>query len=766
MSSTRSTRKTAEHDVPQGSGAREISKRHRPFAGLFAASLLALPTAWALHVYLRGVDVVWHVDRWTPVDWHWAGSDAAWVATTVLLTLTAVGLSVLAWFHTDSRKAPIRYALTGSVGVVVVDFALQVGIGPAPWWSFFGLIVWWIVAAAWTLPRLDVARRDPRSGDPAEEVKPDPVEERMGLVGAKYAPRQYTLDGVVVRTDIDVQLPRGGTLDTLDKARPVLESLADSAGLGAPPGMSSVQASTGASRATVSVIHRDILVDGVQPEPPEFKPDGSRYTITERPLMLGRCMDLEPATETVRSTQGIIGVTGSGKSQYARKKISVMSTRSWVAPPLYFDRVKGKQTVAPMVHALGVIVLSNDPAPHKTALTALRRMVEYRADLLGGLGYDEWEPGIIDPAGDPVPLLPYWFEECDELVKLAPGVMTFLASKARSTGVVPVWSLQRPDHKMMPTELRANIVNWTVFGITPGDDYTATMALSNELISKGARPFWGDTKPGYHYRTERETPEQRWVIVRRIAGDSRDQIQAITSTYGPGMTPLDRGTIAASRGWYEQAAAETADLKATMTAKGTTTVITRTTMPAEPVPDDQTAFTDDDGDSEDAFTDDRRVAMGEVEDEMREIVEEGGVPANPDPADRLPDIDVPIPAVPDGEDDESWEDAIGGKPAARDRAAALAALYRTLFLLSEDPSLRSAADPSVTLFQVDTLVERFPFRSRPWFSEQLAAVVVGELEIPECYGMTLLVDDDDPDGHYHLHRVDGSAVPPPWSDAA
>jgi hypothetical protein len=746
-------RVTAERETVQGAGTRELHKRWRPFTGLFFAAFGALLTAWLMHVYLRGVDVVWHLGRWTPVDWHLAGSDAAWIATVVLITLAAVGLSVWAWHVTDSRKLPVRVVLTGSVGVAVIDFAVQVGVGPARWWALFGLFAWWIVAGVWTLPRLDVARRDPRQPEEPQEVKPDPVEERMGLVGAKYKPTQYTLDGEVVRTDIEVKLPRGGTLDTLDKAVPIMESLADSAGAGAPPAMSSVQATGRASTAVVSLIHKDILKDGLPPDPPEFKPDGERYTIDERPLQIGRAMDLQPATETMRSTQGVMGTTGAGKSQYARRKIAMISTRSWVAPPLYFDKVKGRQTVAPIVDALGVIILSNDPAPHRTALMALKRMVEYRADLLGRLGYDEWVPGIIDFDGNPVPKLPYWFEECDELIKLAPGVMVFLASKARSTGIVPVWSLQRPDHKVMPTELRANIVNWTVFGIMPADDANITMALSDDLVSKGARPFWGDSKPGYHYRTEREIPEQRWTIVRRVSNDSREQIEAITKTHGPGMMPLDSGTIAASGGWYEQAAAEATAIKATLTAKGSTV----RTAQAPPVTGDSD-FTDD---SDDSYTEDGESARQEVDQEIAELTENGEIPANPDPGERWTDIDEAIPPLSPGEEDDSWEEEIGGKPGAKDRPAALAALFRTLYLISQDESLRSPDDPALTLFQVDTLVSRYPFRTRPWFSEQLAAVIVGELTIPEEYGMTLLTDEDEPEGHYHLHRIATADVPPP-----
>jgi hypothetical protein len=755
---------TSERHESQGSASRELHKRWRPFIGPFFAAFPGLITAWIMHYYLHGFDLTWTFLKWRPIDWHLAGSGVAQTITTILLTVTAGGLSVFAWHAADNRKLPLRVALTGSVAVAVLDFGIQTGVGPGRWTSFFGLIVWWIIAGMWTLPRLDVTRRDSRSGEP-QEVKPDPVEEKMGLVGAKYKPTQYTLDGEVVRTDIEVTMPRGGTLDTLDKAVPIMESLADSAGVGAPPDMSNVQRVGRASKAIVSLIHKDILKDGVPPEPPELKPDGSRYTIDERPLAIGRCMDLRLATETLRSTQGVIGTIGSGKSQYARRKIAVISTRSWVAPPLYFDKVKGRQTVAPLVGALGVIVLSNDPTPHRAGLMALKAMTEYRADLFGRLGYDEWEPGIIDPdTGEPVPKMVAWFEECDELIKLAPGVMTFLASKARSTGVVLVYSLQRPDHKAMPTELRANIVNWDVFGIMPGDDYTATMALSDDLISKGARPFWGDSKPGYHYRTERETLEDRWVIVRRVSNDSRQQIEAVTKAFGPGMTPLDSGTIAASGGWYEQAAEEAIAIKATMSAKGSTVKSPAPTPVKErPVTGDSEGDFADDGD--DAYTEDGASAMEEVEQEMAEYAASGEIPANPDPGDTLIDIDAPVPPLSPDDEDDSWEDEIGGKPAPRDRETALAALWRTLYLISQDESLRSPADPAVTLLAPHHLFDRYPFRSRPWFSEQLAGVIVGEIEIPERYGMTLMVDEDEndnpDDAPYHLHRVADAEVPPP-----
>jgi hypothetical protein len=741
---------------------REHAERHHrtlhdqaiTFAGLFLVPFAGLLTAWLIHAWAGGVDLtVW---RW---HWHSPGNLPALVVVSCLLTLAAAGLGVAAWHFAEHRKTPLRVSLAMSASAVGILFAVNAGIGPQWWWSGGFLLACGVIAVLWSMTRLNVTRQDPR--EPAQEPKEDTLEKKLGLEGYRYGkPKHHTLGGEIVRTDIDVTHAPGGTVRPVQDAVPAFESLADASGLGAPPGMSTARQGAGASTSHVSIIHKDILIDGVPYELPEVDSGGRRFRIDERPLTLGRFIDMEPATESVRSTQGVMGTTGAGKTHYARVKIAAISTRDWVAPVLYFDKVKGRQSAAPVIGALGACVLSNDAAPHKAGIVALERMLEYRANLLGELGYDEWRSGIRDHDGHPIPLVIGWFEESDVLIDVAPGKMVYLASKARSTGIVPVWSLQRADGGNMPTELRANVANWTVFGVQPGDDYSAGFALSDEVVKQGAKPYWGDTKPGYHFRTERETPANRWPVVRRVFDADRRTLWSVTAKFGPQMMPIDPGTAAATNGWLEQASAERDAIARTMTAEG----MTMEDRPTVNLTADRTAnLTANAGSAvdDDAAFDDRETVEREIEEDIEEMRTSGELPANPDPGDRKINVEDPVRSR---TPDVSWAD-IGGKPAARDRDAALLALYRTLAVLSEDASLRDRKDPAVTVFQVDTIMKRYPYRSRPWFSGALTDIAMGEEDIPDEYGLTLTVDDDD-DGRYRLHRVVARRqAPPPEADA-
>lgn len=750
MASIRKT--TTERQEQQGSGTRALTKRPLPFLGLFMAAPLGLLTAWAMHVYLRGLDWTWTFGKWRPIDIHLAGSEPAWAATLILITLAAVGLSVWAWHAAEQRKRPLRVMLTGSVGAIALNFALAVGVGPSRWWSFFQLLAFWLIGAVWVMPRLDVARRDSRQ----EEPKEDGLTEKLGLTGYGFAKaKQFFLGDKLVRTDIPVTHAPGGTIAPLQDAVPAIESLADSSGLGGPAGMTTVRPGTGASQSEISIIHEDILEGGVAYELPLALQRGVEMTV-EEPEVIGRYLDLEPATEETRTTQGVIGVTGAGKTEYMRVRVTGLSTRKWVARILYFDQVKGMQSAAPILGALGVCVLSNDKAPHKAGIKALKKIIEYRADMLGRLGYDSWEPGIIDENGDPVPKLVAWFEEADALIDGLEADMKFIASKTRSTGVVVVWSLQRADGESMPTSVRANITSWSVFGITPADDYAAGFALGDDVVKAGAQPFWGDTKPGYYYRTERGVPAKRWPVVRRVFQADRATYAAITDEHGPRMMPVDRGTIAATAGWYEQAIAERQELARTMKARVTAPMTASPTGGAKATVTatagrpafTATAPTGAEGES----MADRAAIEQEIDDDIAEMRASTEVPSNPEMAEGMPPIDVDSEIPPPGPDDEiSWED-IGGKPEARDRKEALDAVIRTLVVLSQDPTLRDPADPTVTLFQVDTIVKRYPFRSRPWFSTALAELAYGDEPLPSELGLTMTADDDD-DGHYRLHRV-------------
>jgi hypothetical protein len=130
---------------------------------------------------------------------------------------------------------------------------------------------------------------------------------------------------------------------------------------------------------------------------------------------------------------------------------------------------------------------------------------------------------------------------------------------------------------------------------------------------------------------------------------------------------------------------------------------------------------------------------------MEEMLRDGDTaPQADDEANRV-DTSKPIP--PPAADDLSWAD----KDAAPTREVALDAFRRALEEIADDGSLVDDDDDGV-VFQVATLVDRYKFRSRPWFSDNLTAAAEGRLDLPGLR-LSRVVDDGAKPGTYRIERV-------------
>lgn len=107
------------------------------------------------------------------------------------------------------------------------------------------------------------------------------------------------------------------------------------------------------------------------------------------------------------------------------------------------------------------------------------------------------------------------------------------------------------------------------------------------------------------------------------------------------------------------------------------------------------------------------------------------------------DPSQPIPPPP-GDDGLEW-----GREPAPDRESALEAFERALNEVAADESLRDPAADDAVVFQVGTLVDRYKFRSRPWFSDALTNMIRGDLTVPG-----LILERTDVAGRYRLHRTE------------
>ena len=671
---------------------RKLADRTLPFAGLALTVPGALLAGVIVHTIVK--------DKPTGL----AITTGGIVAGTALL-------AHLSYHVAAGRRALIRWHLTVSIVLAGLGEAITVAVGAIGWWMVTFILIGLFLAGSWCLYRLDSLRQ---SGD--SETAEDPLTRKLGLENTRFGkPKQFVdQQGDVTRIEVPVRHTGGETVSVVQAAVPAIESLAN-----APRGRSRVVPGENAGTSMLTIVTKDML-QGAITYPGPSAPGAS---ITE-PLVTGMYEDQELAKIYLAgghpeapnpSSRGWMGMTRTGKTMEAQISLLEIVSRRHVAPPMWFDTVKGAQTVRPLRDGLGIIVASDDPRVFRFGMKALCKLVRWRADRLGECGYRTWEPRCAEDPRLLMGLLYAHFEECDELCDTAAGEMVFLASKGLSAGVVCGFSLQRASAEGMPTALRFNIGTWSCFGC--GDSYSASFALSDATIDAGAHPEnWKQSKPGYHYTEGIGIPEDRWPVVRKAFLASDEQMETHISRWAPHLTPLDQGSINALGDWYTDAAETTQRLRARWVSEQDITVTTST---PKSVPED----TKDSEDAEDA-----EMVIKQMKEDVNEMRKTGAIPAQIDPEADMIDPSQPIAAPP--ADDLSWGD---DKKFAPTREDALKAFERALNEIANDETLRDGDDTGVT-FQVALLVDRYKFRSRPWFSEQLTELVDGDRSFP---GLTL-----------------------------
>lgn len=687
--------------------SRTIKARSMPFVGL-----LLLPPAGLV----AGLVI------------HYAIHDSV-----IAVGLTALGFGVissvvalLAYGLGRKRDPVVCWHVVLTVMLTGLAEAVTVVVGLQRWWTTTFVIGGELLAASWMLHRIDALRRDSKQAEEHE----DPLTKKLGLENTRFGRPRHHRDeqGEVTRIEVPVRHGPGETVEVVQQAVPGIESLAR-----APRGRSRAVPGEHAGQSQLVIITKDVL-KGLVEYPGPSSPGGC---ITE-PLVAAVAEDQQPAPVYVAggpvainpASRGRMGMTRTGKTMNAQVEALEAVSRRNVAM-MWFDSVKGAQTVRPLRRGLDVIVASDDAKAFRAGMRALKNLIMWRANRLGECGYAAWKP---ECATDPRLMMPYLivhFEEADVLCDEAPDEMVFLASKGLSVGVGSSFSLQRADATSMPTGLRFNIGNWSCFGT--GDEYSAGFALSDATIAAGAHPEnWKQSRPGYHYTEGIGIPEERWPVVLKSMFATDAAMEAHCEVWGPRMMPLDAGSAQSLGEWYPQAKAATEALVAgwdrgpkagPVVHDGAST--STNTLPT-PGPD---------AEGEAAVGE----AMAVIREEIAEMVADGTIPAQLDAEAEAIDPSRPVPPPPP--DDLNWAD----KEAAPTREVALAAFERALREVAADEGLRDPDDDSVVLFQVGTLVDRYKFRSRPWFSETLTALVEGDLSFPG-----LVVDRTDRSGQYRL----------------
>ncbi|MGC4959750.1 FtsK/SpoIIIE domain-containing protein [Actinomadura citrea] len=230
----------------------------------------------------------------------------------------------------------------------------------------------------------------------------------------------------------------------------------------------------------------------------------------------------------------LMGVTGAGKSAFARALITRLLTRKGVAV-IGIDTAKGLQTFGPMVHGMAMVI--TDMPTARRFIKAMDGAIKARTDHLITEGLDYWTPKST------LTFLVIWAEEAADLMPSAEAYNKLLRA-ARSAGIWIVSSLQRATHDNLPTDARANHGAGMCMGVRDLAD--AQLALPDEVIEAGAVPTWKSRKKGYGYLTGLGTAEENWAVKMRgyDTRNKEDIAAAITAAAGI-RTPLDEVTTKA-----------------------------------------------------------------------------------------------------------------------------------------------------------------------------------------------------------------------------
>jgi hypothetical protein len=576
-----STKTHAESATRSGGS---LTHQPRRFAGLFLAPLAGLPIAWLIHVWTSGIDLHAGSINWTvPV-----GKSAEPIAITLLSWVT-MGMCWVAWHFTAHRETPKRAALTVSVGVLGVLFEINVGTGPHYWWSPLFVGAGWAVAVTWSMARLDVARNDQHT---ETEEKEDGLAKKLGISKlTRFSPKVVRDEktGEPIRIDIAAHHAPGETVSVMQDGLGSLESVAQG-----PPGMSTAIGDPDrADRSTTSLLLRNPFRRHI-PVGPSTSPGGSIADLSSvadyadnKPAFVTTAAGKHMASST---SYALIGMTRSGKTGTETQLLTEWGTRyDWTC--LYLNQAKGLQDIRPLLPIIEAAVIAEDGeaglGEYVVAAEQLKAIMIYRQQQLARFAVSAWSPRCCDPNADrrptaivggrrvpmdPMPFLTAHFGEADSILasgRLA-GLAGYIASKGLSLGVNTGWSLQRPDWKAMPTDLRANIGLWFVHGMNNTDE--EDFVLDQDVRQAGAHPGkWGQRKPGQHIMTGPGIDEARFPIAlktRFLVGEATDErgrpidFDTLNDRYmaemlrrnlanAPGMAKLDRGSAEATDGWWD-----------------------------------------------------------------------------------------------------------------------------------------------------------------------------------------------------------------------
>lgn len=476
------------------------------------------------------------------------GVHAMWGETALSAGLASAGmgigaavLSAVTWTvsgGTNKFRRCRRAQATASVAAGMGWLTCSISAGPfghpmTDLWLLGG----GLFAASWNVRQL-MHRAHDETEETTDKGGLGKLAEAIGLEKVQVKNARGNGKGMVTA---DVAVEPGKTMEDVQAAAPKL-----AAALQVPPSAVTVKKDPhNAGRGSFAARVADLLEDGVP-----FLPPRELGLLPTEPIPVGLYADgeewsINPFLADILQHLLIMGVTGSGKSEFARAVLAHLMTRRKLSIWL-IDLAKGEQTLGHMAEGLDWFV-NNKRGGRKEAklmLKSLPGVISARGDELAEEGLDQWTPKSKLNA------MVVWVEEAADIADF--DVLDEIARKARSVGIWLVISLQRATWTNLSTDVRANLQASACFGVDEAGD--ASFVLPDRVTESGAIPDWGSSRPGYGYATGMGVPTERWTTEVRgsLTKGVRDQIREMILAAAPYRDPLDEATATAAGLAYAQ----------------------------------------------------------------------------------------------------------------------------------------------------------------------------------------------------------------------
>ncbi|MFP8886819.1 hypothetical protein [Streptomyces mangrovi] len=451
--------------------------------------------------------------------------------------LAGVALSAVTWktaSGTNGFRKFRRAQATASVAAGMGWLTCATAAGPlAPGvldtWLFGGALF----AASWNIRQ--VLRNAVDETEPVEEKGGmGKLAEAVGLEKFQLRRVKNTGKGVVTA---DLAVPASKTVEDAQAAAPRI-----AAALNLPPnGVTITRNGEDAGLAHAQFRVADLLKDGVRYEMPR-----EYGLLPTEPIPVGLYADgdevlINPFAQDILQHLMVMGVTGAGKSEFARTVLSHLMTRRKLSIWLV-DLAKGRQTVGHIASGLDWFV--QDPREAKLLVRCLPAVISARGSALADEGLDQWTPKSKLNA------MVVWLEEAADVADFEE--LEKIARAARSVGIWLVVSLQRATWGNLSTDVRANLQASACFGVDDAGD--AGFCLPDKVTEAGAIPDWGSDRPGYAYATGMGIPAGKWTTEWRGAytGEIKDLLAAVVEKAARFRDPLDEVSARAAGAAYAQ----------------------------------------------------------------------------------------------------------------------------------------------------------------------------------------------------------------------